>query len=192
MSVGRRHRGRRASRRGPAGPRSGVRLEDLLRALRESPIRVPGGHLQLRGVATSFGPATVAALGSHGGYQVTDGPYTMMALDLAPLEDEADFFHAPGTMTYLVVSENGRAVSTGGILVVDGVANIWSVATLPAARGRGAATAIIRAACAEARRQGARVAALRTSEDLARKDGLYERVGFEVVGHEHVWNLDGS
>lgn len=28
---------------------------------------------------------------------------------------DADFFHAPGTMTYLAVSENGSAVSTGSI-----------------------------------------------------------------------------
>jgi GNAT superfamily N-acetyltransferase len=104
--------------------------------------------------------------------------------------DEADFYHAPGTMTYLAVTEDGQAVSTGSILIVDGVANIWSVATLPAARGRGAASAIMRAACAEARRQGALVAALRTTEDLARPNGLYQRVGFSVVGHEHAWTLD--
>lgn len=106
-------------------------------------------------------------------------------------DDEVDFYHAPGTMTYLAVSQQGRTVSTGSILVVDGVANVWTVATLPAARGQGAASAIMRAACVEARRQGASVAALRTTDDLAKDNGLYYNVGFRLVGHEQAWNLDG-
>lgn len=106
------------------------------------------------------------------------------------VDDEADFYHAPGVMTYLAVTEYGQAVSTGSILIVDGVANIWSVATLPTARGRGAASAIMRAARAEAHRQGAYAAALRTSEELAKDDGLYHCIGFGVVGHEYAWNLD--
>ena len=97
---------------------------------------------------------------------------------------------APTVMTYLAVNENDRPISTGSILIVDDVANVWSVATLPSARGRGAATAIMRAICAEARRQGARVAALRTTDDLARPHGLYGNVGFALVGHERIWNLD--
>ncbi|MEQ7127621.1 GNAT family N-acetyltransferase [Actinopolymorpha sp. B11F2] len=105
-------------------------------------------------------------------------------------DNEADFYHAPGTMTYLAVRENGQTVSTGSLLIDGDVANIWSIATLPAARGRGAASAVIRAACAEARRQGASIAGLRTTEELARDDGLYHSVGFSVVGHEHAWNLD--
>lgn len=112
------------------------------------------------------------------------------ASETAQADNDADFYHAPGTMTYLLVSEHGQAVSTGSILIAGGVANIWSVATLPAARGRGAASAIMRAACAEARRQGALVAGLRTTEELARTDGLYDSVGFTSVGHERAWNLD--
>ena len=107
----------------------------------------------------------------------------------AEADDEADFFHAPGVMTYLATFENGRAVSTGSILVVDKVANIWSVATLPTARGHGAASAVVRAECAEARRQGATVAVLRTSKELARIGGLYNSIGFSVVGYEQVWRV---
>ena len=112
------------------------------------------------------------------------------AADVEGADNEADFYHAPGVMTYLAVSEHGRAVSTGSFLIAGEVANIWSVATLPTARGRGAASAILRAACAEARRQGALVAGLRTTEDLARADGFYQAVGFSSVGHERVWNVD--
>jgi hypothetical protein len=34
------------------------------------------------------------------------------------------------------------------------------------------------------------IAALRTSDDLARPGGLYRSVGFDLVGHEHVWEID--
>jgi GNAT superfamily N-acetyltransferase len=214
-------------------PGSGVALAEVLRSVRDSRRRAPGGHVQVRGVAASFDPAAVSLLESLGARRATDGPHTMMALDLsspeavaelppglaatiatdaesfrqlravvlqvytgqaaaaaAQADVDADFFHAPGTMTYLAIGENGQVVSTGSFLIVDGVANVWSVATLPTARGRGAASAIMRAACAEAHRQGALVAALRTTAELAKDDGLYHHAGFSVVGHEHAWNLD--
>lgn len=103
---------------------------------------------------------------------------------------EKDFYHAPGVMTYLAVNDNNTVISTGSILIVPGVANVWSVATLPTARGQGAATAIMEAACIEAKRQGAAVAALRTTDALARAGGLYNRIGFELLGHEQIWELD--
>jgi GNAT superfamily N-acetyltransferase len=214
-------------------PGSDVPLEEVLRAVRVSRRRTPGGHLELRGVGASFDSTAVSLLHSLGARRDIEGPHTMMALDLRGLGDlaelpsgltatvatdaeslahlrsvvgqvytgtdaadateadhEADFYHAPGTMTYLAVSEQGQVVSTGSILIVECVANIWSVATLPTARGRGAASAVMRAACNAARAQGALIAALRTTEDLARTDGLYEKLGFSVVGHEHAWNLD--
>lgn len=215
-------------------PESGVPLRDVLRAVQHSRRRVPGGHLDIRGVGMSFDSTAVSLLRSLGAQRDTVGPHAMMALDLRSLDDtvehtpgltatvatdaaslaqlrsvvgqvyagrdaaeaaeadnDADFYHAPGTMTYLAVSENGQAVSTGSFLIAGDVANIWSIATLPAARGRGAASAILRAACAEARRQGARAAGLRTTEQLARPDGLYHGVGFSFVGHEQAWNLHG-
>lgn len=104
---------------------------------------------------------------------------------------EADFFHAPSAMTYLAVHRpDGRVISTGSILIVNGVANVWSVATSPSERGQGAATVIMRAICAEAATRGAAVAALRTTDQLARPGGLYRNVGFELLGHEHIWELD--
>lgn len=57
-------------------------------------------------------------------------------------------------MTYLAISNEKTVISTASLLIVDGVANIWSVATLPSERGQGAATAIMVATCLEARRQG--------------------------------------
>ncbi|WP_443350814.1 GNAT family N-acetyltransferase [Brachybacterium tyrofermentans] len=103
---------------------------------------------------------------------------------------EADLFHAPGVMTYLAVRAGDSVISAGSILIVDRVANVWSVATAPEYRGQGAATAIMRAVCREASQRGAEVAALRTTDDLARSGGLYDSLGFKLLGHERIWELD--
>jgi GNAT superfamily N-acetyltransferase len=147
----------------------------------------------------------VAPLDSGLTVSVADTPESLAALrvvvaqsfagrneaDSRPSDVEADFFHAPGVMTYLAVRDrDGGVISTGSILVVDGVANVWSVATAPSARGRGAASAIMRAVCLEAPKRGAEFAALRTTDELARPGGLYSAVGFELLGHERIWELD--
>ena len=67
-------------------PDSDVPLEDVLRAVQESGRRAPGGHLLIRGVAASFDTAAVALLTSLGAHRNTEGPYTMMAYDLRPVE----------------------------------------------------------------------------------------------------------
>jgi predicted N-acetyltransferase YhbS len=94
-------------------------------------------------------------------------------------------------MAYPAVRDaEGQIISTSGILIADGVANIWSVATMPTERGGGAASAANWAACAEAKKRGARAAALRTMDDLAGVEGLYARLGFRLVGHEKIWEID--
>ena len=66
-----------------------------------------------------------------------------------------------------------------------------SVGIITAAATRCSPTRVImNAACLEAKRRGAQVAALRTTDDLARPGGLYNKVGFVHVGHERIWELD--
>jgi GNAT superfamily N-acetyltransferase len=104
-------------------------------------------------------------------------------------DPETDFYSAPDTMTYFAVHEGGRVISAASILIVNGIANVWSVGTEESARGRGAASVVVHACLVEAHRQGAYAAALGTSLELAREGGLYNRLGFEIIGHEHGWTL---
>jgi GNAT superfamily N-acetyltransferase len=108
----------------------------------------------------------------------------------ANYDQEADFYSAPDILTYVAVLENDSVIASASTLVIGELANIWSVATRVDARGRGAGSLATFAACIEARRLGARAAVLGTSESLARKDGIYSRLGFTVVGHQQSWNLD--
>ena len=59
------------------------------------------------------------------------------------------------------------------------------VATLPAARGRGLATAVTRAALLDARARGAHTATLQAS---AMAERLYTRLGFRPVARWHEWS----
>jgi GNAT superfamily N-acetyltransferase len=107
----------------------------------------------------------------------------------ANYDPAADFYSAPDVLTYLGAYVGERPIAAASILVVDDIANIWSVCTRESERGRGAASAVTRACLAEARRQGAHTAVLGTDRHLARPGGLYNRLGFETIGHEHGWTL---
>jgi predicted GNAT family N-acyltransferase len=102
-------------------------------------------------------------------------------------DPETDFYNAPDTMTYVAVHEQNKVIAAASILIVDGVANVWIVCTRESARGRGAASVVTHACLVEAYRQGATAAVLGTNHDLARPGGIYNRLGFETVGHEYGW-----
>lgn len=104
-------------------------------------------------------------------------------------DPETDFYGAPDEMTYLAAYAHGKVVSAASLLIVDGIANMWSVCTHETARGRGIASAVVHACLVEAHRQGAHSAALGTSQELSRPGGIYHRLGFRTVGHEHGWTI---
>ena len=83
----------------------------------------------------------------------------------------------PTQRTY-VARLDGQAVATSLGSVLDGIVAIYNVATVPAARRRGAGAAVTAAAMADAQADGARWAILETSE-MGRS--VYERLGFRQV-----------
>jgi ribosomal protein S18 acetylase RimI-like enzyme len=70
---------------------------------------------------------------------------------------------------------DGVPSATSALHLADGLAGIYYVATLPAARGRGLATALTRRALSVARSQGYQVAVLQASP---LGTGVYRRLGF--------------
>jgi ribosomal protein S18 acetylase RimI-like enzyme len=95
------------------------------------------------------------------------------------LDASAAFRHFLGRL-------EGEPAATCSVFYGAGVAGIYDVATLPAWRRRGLGAAVTRAALAEARARGYRVAILHSSE---RGASLYRRLGFTgvcAIG-QHVW-----
>ena len=82
----------------------------------------------------------------------------------------------PGTLLRRYLARlGGEPVASATLFLGGGAAGIYNVATLPAARGRGIATAVTLAALREGQAQGARVGVLHPSE-MARS--VYRRLGF--------------
>lgn len=75
---------------------------------------------------------------------------------------------------------DGEPVAVSSLVMTDGVAGIYAVATLPRARKRGIGAAMTLYAMAEGRRRGASIAMLQAS-DMGRP--VYEKIGFETVFH---------
>lgn len=81
----------------------------------------------------------------------------------------------------------GNTAGSSGLTVVDGrVASVQCMATLPAARRQGGAKAVLGGIEAVAAQNDVEWLYLQTSHDNISARTLYQRFGFEVVGHYHV------
>ncbi len=77
-----------------------------------------------------------------------------------------------------LASMDGRPVATTSLFLGAGVAGIYDVSTVPEARGKGIAAAVVRAALRDARSEGYVLGALQSTEIGV---GLYRKLGFEPV-----------
>ena len=92
----------------------------------------------------------------------------------------------PGCVSrYLVGYDGDRPVAAAEVCLAAGVAGLFNVCTLVADRGRGHATALMRAALDVAVARGCRTAVLQASMQGER---IYRRLGFRTVGEyaEHA------
>jgi len=90
---------------------------------------------------------------------------------------------AGGSVRTFLATLGGRPVATALASVHAGVVGIYSVATVPEARGRGLGRAVTLAAMDEGASRGATVAVLEASE-MGRP--VYERLGFEETGRYRI------
>lgn len=82
--------------------------------------------------------------------------------------------------------EDGQPVAFGRVVVGRGLAGLFSILTLPRARGRGAGRCVVEALLGWAHGQGARTAYLQVETDNAPALALYRRLGFaETYGYHY-------
>lgn len=89
-----------------------------------------------------------------------------------------------------VFGEQGRQMVGHCVLNVttgeEGVAGLFGMGVVPAARGQGIGTALAQAACELARQQGCRHVILNAT---AMGEPVYRRVGFQSMGYGYTWYL---
>jgi ribosomal protein S18 acetylase RimI-like enzyme len=91
---------------------------------------------------------------------------------------------------HLAAVIDGDVVSYAALYLEREVAQIEDVATLPAFRNRGLARAVVLRAADEARRAGAQIVFLVTSEtDWPQQ--LYRKLGFDEIAVEHIFGRPG-
>ncbi len=81
--------------------------------------------------------------------------------------------------THFVAREGGRIVATSNVSVIDGVAGVYCVSTIPEARGRGLGAYVTTEPLRRAGERGLTTAILHSSE---MGDPIYRRLGFSEHG----------
>jgi ribosomal protein S18 acetylase RimI-like enzyme len=98
------------------------------------------------------------------------------------LRIERDLLAPGGKRWFGVRSDDGRVVSLGALLLLEGTGYVDNVATMPEGRGRGRASAITRRIATEARSAGGQHVFLLADPDEPAVLRLYGRLGFREVG----------
>ena len=80
--------------------------------------------------------------------------------------------------------EHGEPVACVAAIDADGDCGIYAVATQPASRGRGLASALMRRALTDARRRGCKTSSLQSSKSAF---SVYERIGYRDLGAIDTW-----
>ena len=83
---------------------------------------------------------------------------------------------------FFVIEDGAETLGTGAVALLDGYAEVKSMFTDPAARGRGVADAMLAHLEGVARQAGHDLMRLETAEALAAAVRLYERHGFSRCG----------
>lgn len=91
----------------------------------------------------------------------------------------ADMGRQPGPARVVVATLDGEAVASATASTADEVTGVYSVVTLPKARGKGPGRAVTVAVLRDARERGARMGVLESTE---MGFPVYARIGFEHVG----------
>jgi ribosomal protein S18 acetylase RimI-like enzyme len=121
----------------------------------------------------SFGPAYRGSLGE---FQITEEDA------IRQLEDIERDVLIPAGKRWFAVREAGRPRALGSLIGMEGVGYVDHVVTFPEARRRGYAGAVVRRIAEEARRSDLDHLYL-LAEPGAEAVALYERLGFEAIGH---------
>jgi ribosomal-protein-alanine N-acetyltransferase len=149
----------------------------------EVPARLPAGVV-LRDMTDADVPAVHAL------------ERALFPVDAWPEQMFRDELSQPETRRYYVAEEAGpegnRIVAYAGLLCVQPIADVQTIAVVPEREGRGIGSAVLAELIAEARRRGAEDVLLEVRADNPRAQALYRRFGFAQIHLRRRYYRDGA
>lgn len=115
----------------------------------------------------------------------------LFPVDAWPLQMFFDELGQSDTRHYLVAETAGTIVGYAGLMCIQPIADVQTIAVIPEQEGRGIGSALLTALIRESRRRNAEDVLLEVRADNPRAQQLYLRFGFEQIHIRPRYYRDG-
>ena len=115
----------------------------------------------------------------------------LFPVDAWPLQMFVDELAQTGTRRYLVAEADGAIVGYAGLMCIEPIADVQTIAVVPEQEGRGIGSALLTELIVESRRRHAADVLLEVRADNPRAQQLYRRFGFEQIHIRPRYYRDG-
>jgi [ribosomal protein S18]-alanine N-acetyltransferase len=116
----------------------------------------------------------------------------LFPVDAWPMQMFFDELAQIDTRRYVVAEADGKIVAYAGLMCIEPIADVQTIAVVPEFEGRGIGSAILTELIEEARRRGAVEVLLEVRADNPRAQALYVRFGFEQIHVRRRYYRDGT
>lgn len=116
----------------------------------------------------------------------------LFPMDAWPLQMFFDELAQVDTRRYVVAEAGGQIVGYAGLMCIEPIADVQTIAVIPEFEGKGIGSAILTELIEEARRRGAADVLLEVRADNPRAQALYVRFGFEQIHVRPRYYRDGT
>ncbi|MBT1001024.1 ribosomal protein S18-alanine N-acetyltransferase [Paenarthrobacter sp. DKR-5] len=117
---------------------------------------------------------------------------SLFPVDAWPLHMFLEELAQADTRYYLVAEDAGRIVGYAGLMYVEPIADVQTIAVVPEREGQGIGTQLLTALITEARSRRAGDVMLEVRADNPRAQALYRRFGFEQIHIRPRYYRDGA
>jgi ribosomal-protein-alanine N-acetyltransferase len=115
----------------------------------------------------------------------------LFPVDAWPLQMFVDELSQTDTRRYLVAEASGEIVGYAGLMCIEPIADVQTIAVVPEHEGRGIGSALLTELIRESRRRHAADVLLEVRADNPRAQQLYRRFGFEQIHVRPRYYRDG-
>ena len=116
----------------------------------------------------------------------------LFPVDAWPMQMFFDELAQVDTRRYVVAEAGGQIVAYAGLMCIEPIADVQTIAVVPEFEGKGIGSAILTELIEEARRRGAWEVLLEVRADNPRAQALYTRFGFEQIHVRRRYYRDGA